>query len=687
MTRYRPLLNRVVSKPRRRANSLSASAPTPPSLERLLAVRLRRRDILRGGLVLAASTIFAGAGLAGCGGDDEGNDNGGGGSGDFPSQLRFSSVDGTGADQVVVPKGYTAQALLAWGTPILPGAAAFAPGSNTAEDQAGQTGMHHDGLHFFPISEDSSEHGLMVINHENVTRPSLFFPDGPALDADGRPTDPDQVRKEINAHGISVVELERHAGGWQRVQGGFNRRITGASPMQLSGPATGSPLLVTPYSPGGTKTRGTLNNCGRGFTPWGTYLTCEENFAGYFATDDPDPPRYYTRYGVKSSPYHSWFNVAGHPSEENGEFARFDVTPNGAGPTEDYRHEANGFGWIVEIDPFSPSSIPIKRTAMGRIAHEGAQPGAVEGGRQIAFYMGDDNEGEYFYKFVTADAYNPDSPNPNMLDNGTLYVAKFEADGTGIWLPLDIRDPALSGAFATQGELLINTRTAADIVGATPMDRPEWNTTDPNSGEIYLTLTNYDKRGTPGKDPTNAVNPRKTNVYGHVIRLREGGDEPAATDFEWDIFVFGSPANADPSVNRSGLTLENEFGGPDGLYFDHRGVLWIQTDNGDPLSGLPNKANDQMLAVIPSQLPTGTDGVSAPVVTPENQASLKRFLVGPVNCEITGAYLTQDARTMFINVQHPGGFGASGSQWPDGSIPARAATVAITRDDGGEIAL
>lgn len=655
-------------------NEHALSQSSAPHLDQILQARLSRRDTLRGGLGLAATTLFAGAGLSGC---SDGNDDIGGGA--APAQLGFQSIAGSAADAVGLPAGYRMQVLIPWGTPITGSFPAFAPdGSNSAADQAQQVGSWHDGMRFFPIGEgeERSRHGLLVLNHENLSR-NVFFPDGRTQNSDGLPTDPDQVRKEINAHGISIVELQADGDGrWEVVQSGFNRRITAATEMILSGPAAGSRFFVTPFSPDGTLTRGTFNNCGRGFTPWETYLSGEENIQGYFITTESNPPREKARYGLTRFGFgFFWHGPAGSAGEVDGEFARFDTTPTGSGPTADYRNEANGAGWVVEVDPFDPSSTPVKRTALGRFRHEGVEPSPVQPGRRIAFYMGDDAQGEYFYKFVTAAPWDPDNRDPDMLDSGTLYVAVFSADGSGEWRALDIGNPALQADFADQADVLVNTRTAADTVGATPMDRPEWAAIDPVSGEVYLTLTNNTRRGVPGEEQPDAANPRADNTHGHIIRLRENGDDPAAETFTWDIFVFGSNAGAEPDFNRSGLTLDNEFGGPDGLWFDPRGVLWIQTDNGAPLD---SETNDQMLAVIPARLEGDR------TVNPANQASLKRFLVGPVGCEVTGADMTPDHRTMFINIQHPGG----GSTWPDGGeARPRSATVVISRTDGGEIAL
>ena len=654
----------------------SLSDSSSPSFENVLAARLSRRDALRGGLGLATTTLFAGAGLSACDSDSDGSSDGGGsGSGDSVPSLSFNSIEGFSGSEVRVPEGYLTQILIPWGTPILGSFPAFKPdATNTAAEQAQQIGQNHDGMTLFPRTRggDNSEGGLLVINHEYTN--STLYPGGSrSEDAQDRPIDADQVRKDINAHGVAVVELSRQSDGqWRAVNTGLNRRFTAASPMQLSGPAAGSPFMVTAYDNSGMTSRGTVNNCGRGYTPWGTYLACEEHIQGYLTTSEAAPPRSKARYGLSETGFgYLWSAVAGDPSEVDGEFARWDTTPTGADATQDYRNEANTFGWLVEIDPYDPSSTPRKRTAMGRFRHEGAQPGLIESGKRIAFYMGDDARGEYIYKFVTADAWDPDNPDADMLDKGTLYVARFDADGTGEWLPLDYAtNAALAADFTGQADVLVNTRTAADVVGATPMDRPEWSTTDPVTGEIYFTLTNNTNRDA---GETAAANPRGPNTHGHVIRFREDGDDPAATGFSWDIFVFGANANADPDFNISGLTLDNEFGSPDGLWFDPRGVLWIQTDNGAPLD---SGTNDQMLAVIPAELSGDR------TVNPDTQAQLKRFFVGPAGCEVTGVELTQDGRTLFVNIQHPGG------DWPDGGgNPARSATIVLRREDGGELAL
>jgi len=705
MTRHRHTLDQIEEIRPGQDQPLAERANQSPPFRHILQTRLSRRDALRGGLGMAASTLFAGAGLSACD-DGDGSDNDGSGRGQqASSQLSFDSVAGVSGEDVngiFLPDGYTFDVLIPWGTGILGSFPGFkADGSNSAEEQRQQSGEWHDGMHFFPV-DGADNRGLLVVNHESLDM--LFF-HGYELDEDGNPvsnreadpdtglpTNADQVRKEIAGHGVTVVEIQRMSGRWRITQTGMNRRVTADTPVRFSGPAAGSQVLQTKFSQSGTQGRGTVNNCGRGFTPWNTYLTCEENFRGYLTTQEDPVPEEKRRYALNDFGFgYRWHGVAGDESESDDEFARWDTTPGGNGPTDDFRNEANHFGWIVEIDPFDPDSTPGKRTALGRFAHEGCEPGRVEPGKPIAFYSGDDDENEYIYKFVTAENWAPDNPDPDMLDNGTLYVARFDADGTGEWLALDINNPALASRFSSQAEVVTFARLAADELGATPMDRPEWSTTDPSTGEIYFTLTNNDEKGDDAKDRNstdspNAANPRDPNLWGHVIRFREGDDDPGATSFTWDIFVFGAPAGESSDINRSGLTEANQFAGPDGLFFDQRGVLWIETDNGG--NAVADATNDQLLAVVPASL-NGDRTIS-----PDNQASLKRFLVGPGRCEVTGIVLTPDARTLFVNIQHPAqdfgskpshSFPAAGTGAPN-NLP-RSTTLAIRREDGGEIAL
>jgi secreted PhoX family phosphatase len=662
-----------------------------PIFQEILGARLARRDVLRGGVGLAATAFLSHLGLTGC--DSE------------PAALGFEGVPMSRADLVLVPPGYQAHVLYALGDPINPSAGSFLNnGTQSFEQRAGD---HHDALQYFPLPRggSSSTRGLLAMNHENITQ-AILHPNGPTTTGGVRPVD--EVRREMSAHGVSVIEVERNSRGDVQVVTGSaqNRRINPNTPMRLSGPVAGSALVRTAYSPDGRTARGTLNNCANGYTPWGAYLTCEENWAGYFKSTEATRPRDKARYGVAATSAYSW-DTATSAADLTGEFARFDATPKAAEATGDFRNEANTFGWVVEIDPYDPQSVPVKRTALGRLAHEGAWCSIARAGRPLAIYMGDDGRGEYIYKFVTAQNYTTNADG-SILDSGTLYAAKFNEDGTGSWLPLTMDNPALAAAFADLADLLVNARTAADIVGATRMDRPEWATVHPTTGEVYLTLTNNSQRGVAANQRVDAANPRHYdaitdnnpdldgNVNGHIIRWRENGDTPAATTFTWDIFLFGARPDAPADVNLSGLTAANSFASPDGLWFDGSGLLWIQTDDGSIL----DITNNQMLAVIPGRVGDGgrtTVGGQATFVAKAG-ADLRRFLVGPVGCELTGVVMTPDRRTMFVNIQHPGEdsrIGALTSSWPSASGDAtvvgtagsrpRSATVVISRTDGGVI--
>lgn len=421
--------------------------------------------------------------------------------------------------------------------------------------------------------------------------------------------------------------------------------------------------MQTRYSPDGTQSRGTQNNCSNGFTPWGTYLTCEENWAGYFATRDADLPRELKRYGLRNTSRFGWETLAG------DEFERFDATRKAADAKGDYRNEPNQFGWIVEIDPFDPTSTPVKRTALGRFAHEGLIFAPVKPGRRVVCYSGDDSQNEYIYKYVSRDTFRPGKRNHRLLDDGTLYVARFNADGSGQWLALDINDPAFQQAcqkagvtFADQGDVLVNTRLAADTVGATKMDRPEWGAVNPDNGEVYFTLTNNTARTTP-----DAPNPRPNNAYGHIIRWREQSRDYAGARFNWNLFLLAGPQSDSRGPNGQPLDAGTILASPDGLWFDEDGRLWIQTD----MSG--------------SQLASGPFGNNQMLVADPRTGEMKRFLVGPLGAEITGITATPDFRTLFVNIQHPGEGSTPTnltSTWPDGpGRRPRSATVVITRED------
>lgn len=634
--------------------------PSPnPTFDGVLERRMARRDILRGSLNTVVAGLVLGSGvapLARATGDGLAT------SSSTPALLGFDAIPVDFDYRVRVPAGYRATAFLPWGTPICGHYPAYRDGgANSGADQECQVGFNHDGMHYFPLDNrtDASRHGVLCVNHEYIDR-ELMHPEGPTV-SDGARTVADEVRKELAAHGVSVVEIRQAADGasWEVVQGALNRRITAATPAVIAGPAAGSDLLRTPYSPDGTRTRGTVNNCAYGHTPWGTYLTCEENFQGYFINRG-EQPREHARYGVAAEQTrYGWETV-----RDVDVYGRFDATPGEGDATSDYRNEPNTFGWVVEIDPKDPKSTPVKRTALGRFRHEGAWMAPAVTGEPLTVYMGDDARFEYIYKFVTRRPYNPRTAAGDLLDDGTLYVARFHDDGTGEWVALDFEDPDFRAAareagitFRDQADVLVNTRTAADAVGATKMDRPEWGTVNPQTHEVYMTLTNNDERSA---DDTNAANPRGPNQYGQIIRWRENGGQNWTTRFEWDLFVVAGPSDNSRLFTGDALDASNVFNSPDGLWFDSRGVLWIQTDGdqGEPFG------NNQMLAADP------------------NTGEIRRFFTGARDCEVTGVDMTPDGRNLFVNVQHPGG------DWPDGAgARPRPATVVVTRDDGGPIAL
>jgi secreted PhoX family phosphatase len=614
-----------------------------------------RRGFIKSGLGLSAAAFLAGPLAVYAKGKDSSSNQ-------RSPLLGFDAIPTSSDDTIKIAAGYTATTFAPWGSPLFTDAPAWkSDGSDDAAAQARQIGDNHDGIHFFPINGRSDE-GLLVVNHEYTTVEDgdyawLFGANG------STPWTADKAAKAMNAHGVSIIHIAReHGGKWEtKLDSRYNRRITASTEMDLTGPAAGHDLLKTKADPSGTRVLGTLNNCGNGWTPWNTYLTCEENFNTYFGTNSGDDSRNpaQKRYGVmpKNTDYR-WEDF----------IDRYDYVkePN----------ESNRFGWIVEIDPFDPSSTPKKRTALGRFKHENSAY-ALSADKRIVVYMGDDQRDDYIYKFVSQGIYQEGGDNSALLDDGQLYVAKFtdgsaagDYTGVGEWIALDkTTNPTLAThtALASQAEILINTRLAADAVGATKMDRPEWVSVHPTSGEVYVTLTNNDKRAT-----TDAANPRAANIYGQIVRWREAGGDAAATAFEWDIFVLaGNPVKYKDRGNlKSGsanITADNTFNSPDGLAFDKAGRLWIQTDGKYSNSGeYEGQGNNQMLCADPAS------------------KEIRRFLVGPKQCEVTGIAFTPDSKTMFINIQHPGEEGDS--HWPDGggSMP-RSSTVIITKDDGGVI--
>jgi secreted PhoX family phosphatase len=615
-----------------------------------------RRTVLRGTLGVAAAALY-GPLAAGCAGVA-------GAARDAPQALAptigFKGIPVDASDKLVVPEGYIASVIAAWGEPIgVPGnMPAWKPdGSNSAAEQAVQMGMHHDGMEYFALNGNSSTRGLLAMNHEYTDDGLLHVGGFNNMNAD-------KVKKSQAAHGLSVIEVELKDNAWQMVRPSrYARRLPMDAPFEVRGPAAGHAMMKTAADPAGTRVLGTLNNCAASKTPWGTYLSGEENFMFYFGGGDTISD-HHKRWGLRKDSGYQWDKFD----------PRFDARQN--------PNEPNRFGWVVEVDPYDPTSTPIKRTALGRAAHEGAWVAVTKDGRAVV-YSGEDARFEYLYKFVSRDKIAPGGAKANatLLDHGTLHVARFNADGSGQWIPMVAGQGPLTAAngFADQGEVLIKARQASDILGATKMDRPEWLTIDPLSGWVYCTLTNNSNRGQPNFPAVDAANPRANNVFGQIIRWQEERDFDA-TSFKWNHLVLaGDPANE--RAEAKGNIKGDIYACPDGISFDARGVLWIQTDahatqmyKGE----LKNVGNNQMLACDP------------------RSGLTRRFLTGPVNCEVTGAAWTPDGRTMFINIQHPGETPSDRSDpaepskysnWPDykpGGRP-RSATVVIRKRDGGVI--
>ncbi len=725
--------------------------------EVLLRARVSRRDLFRGGLGLAVLSTLPGCATMASSSY---------GSTKAAAALGFPAIGKSLLDNVVLPPGYTYTVVHATGDRLSSNLPVYSNTGAEADDWSERIGDHHDGIDIYFIdaqgrySAADTGRAVLVVNHESSADAHFFHPKGQTSngvsgkkfnqfgdwDLGVRPAA--EVLKEINHHGVSVVELRKSAAGWGYVlDSALNRRVTAQTPVRFGGPAAHladiRQLMVTAFDSTGATARGTLNNCGHGITPWGTYLACEENWAFYFGMPQGSPAldtklgESFRRYGIpRTAPAanatraqsQGWFT----PSETDNRFSRWNPAPKGASPAADFRNEPNTFGYNVEIDPLSKTASVVKRVAMGRMAHEGAWCGIPVAGKSLAFYMGCDSRNEYIYKFVSTAVWDPKdvgggvAAGDKYLNEGKLYAAKFNADGKGEWLELTIADPRIASyptyRFANQADVYVNTRHAADAVGATKMDRPEWGAVNPVNGEIYMTLTNNNAANrTPGK--TDPANPRaymdadgkkqSGNPNGHIIRWKERDNTSAATAFDWDIFLFGAEEDAPPTVNLSGLTARNSFSSPDGIWFSKAtGICWIQTDDG----AFTDETNCMLLAAIPGRVGDGgkvtvsnTMTVSNAEVTGQQdtfmgatlgEARLRRFLVAPRGAEVTGITETPDGKTIFVNIQHPGEnskalgnaatFTELESAWPGNqgygmAGRPRSATIAISRTDGGVV--
>lgn len=578
----------------------------------------------------------------------------------------FDAISLDQGDDLQLAAGHTAVAFLRWGDPLFADAPEWDINNQTRESQEKQFGYNNDWIGFFPLplGSNSSDHGLLTVNHE-YTNPELMFPGYLTFEGEGDDaeaivhTSQEIVDVELAAHGLSVVEVKRDENGaWAPViDSEYNRRITGYTPIEISGPAAGDDALKTSEDASGTQVFGMLNNCAGGQTPWGTILTCEENVNQYFgnlaafAEVDAEAAEKLARYGyVEEATERLWETF----------YSRFDI------PQEP--NEPNRFGWVVEIDPYDPTSTPKKRTALGRTKHEGATSAVTPNG-QVAFYAGDDERFDYAYKFVTANAYNSDdrAANADLMDDGTLYVAKFDDDGTGEWLPIVFGEGPLTeeNGFVSQADVLIHCRQAGDALGATKMDRPEDFETNPLTGKVYLVCTNNSKREAGAED---AANPRPENYNGHILEIVEDGGDHASTTFTWDVFILAGDVN-DAAVGAfyGGHTDGvSSFASPDNITFDTLGNIWISTD------GLPNSLE-------------GNDGLFVAATEGPERGLSRQFFSTVIGAECSGPIFTPDNTALFASVQHPGEGGTVEepvSQWPDHEIAPRPSVVLITNNEG-----
>ena len=678
---------RCRSKAYEASDDVSTNPSSEPTIGDIVSARFSRRDILKGALGITAMGAMASSPLAALAVAEE-----------KPGmEMRFGFDEiAHGVDEIHhVAPGYSADVLMRWGDPVVPGARVFDPYKQSAEAQKSQFGYNNDFIGFIPLpfGSNNSDQGLLCINHE-YTNEEVMFPRLGQYDDRHSGVTREIVEIEMACHGGSIIEIKKEQGHWRVVNGSqYARRINAMdSEMTISGPAAGHQRLRTSADPDGTRVIGTVNNCAGGITPWGTYLMAEENFHGYFSGNlDAHPLRRVARDDANSS--NAGGPVGEHPEKVN--YTRYGV-PNGRYAWGRFHkrfdinaepNEANRFGWIVEVDPLDPNSTPIKRTALGRFKHEGAESIVNSDGR-LVLYSGDDQRFEHLYKYVSEGRVDPTNreANRHLLDKGTLYVARFHRDGSLTWLPLVYGLNGLTPAngFHSQADVLIETRRAATVLGATPMDRPEDVEPNPVNGRVYVMLTNNSKRKPEQVDP---VNPRSANIWGHVLELTPMNGDHAAITCGWDILLkAGNPADVGTAAMWNPATSENGwFACPDNCAIDHQGRLWVATDQGAAWEQTSGSA----------------DGVWAVETQGNGRGTGRMFFRVPVGAELCGPRFTPDDKNLFVAVQHPATDGTEdlpgfergstfedpATRWPDfdPKMPPRPSVVVITKDDGGVI--
>ncbi len=613
-----------------------------PSTEPSIGEVISRRAALRG--LFAASVLPVLGGEAAAAG---------------PSSFTFPELSQNYDATHHVAEGYEMQVLLRWGDPILAGAPAFDVNAITPAGQAVQFGYNCDYIDYkpLPLGSSSSDHGLLIVNHE-YTNTNLMFA-GMGSGRAALNSSKTQVEVEMAAHGVAVVEIRKAGGQWQVVADGrMNRRLTASTPMTVSGPAAGHDLLRTKADPTGRAVLGTLNNCAGGNTPWGTVLTAEENFNMYFAGDTAQLPHadMYKRYGVGPASVYGW----------SRHVERFDLTKEA--------NEPHRFGWVVEFDPYDPTGTPVKRTALGRFKHEGCHHGVARDGR-VVIYMGDDERFDYVYKFVTARPWNraDRAANRDLLDDGILYVARFTEDSKVTWLPLVHGQGPLTAAngFRDQADVVTFARKAGDLLKATPMDRPEDVEPNPVSGRVYVLLTNNTNRTAQQVD---RANPRARNAHGHVIEIINPENDHGALEGTWGIFIAAGKPGTDAGAIYHRATTDNGWlSCPDNCAFDSRGRMYLATDGAPTAAGV-------------------ADGLYTVDTTGIGRGLTRLFYQAPQGAEVCGPLLTPDDTTMFLAIQHPGEeagstFETPSTRWPDfkDGMPPRPSVIAITKKGGGPI--